>query len=252
MALPLSVRAALALTSAVARGDDAEAALHAVSCGHDAFVVDAPLDDWVRAGESLFLAALPRPGSLAGMPVAASDAMSVAVAAGECVVAATVGGLLVPSVTAYGPPGDRGLMLTWSGYAAEPVAAHRLSMITVGDAERDLRGALQAAAAELDGGSWPLGRPAAADRGRAAPPLPPGIPARVVRLMHTAADTLELASAAISGDGQLHGALDAHTGARRAGALTQLARAAAEALTAAATIAAMSLAPEGFRAGPAE
>ncbi len=221
--LPLSVRAALWLTAALAGRTDPSTAHRAIRRGvTDSAGTQPGPGSWPADGERVVLPALPRPGAPAGMPPAPAAALAAAVAAGECLVAATTGGLLVPEVTPFGPAGDRGLLVDWRVHPADPVPPHRLEAIDAADLARRLADAVRAATGRLEaagGIPWRAPGPARGDGGSAV--LPTGLPARPLHLLLRAADLRSVARAGLEHEEQ-GAALDAGTSVARAAALRTL------------------------------
>jgi hypothetical protein len=158
-ALPLSVRFALWATVAVQGRldpDDAVAAAH-VDIDDLAGEPAGRLELWRDFGESAVLVALPRPGDLTGMPRTALDASGAAADAGECVFVAGMGGLLVPTITTFGPEDDEGIAVTWDAYDSEPVPRHRLEALSLRELDHELAEAVRDGSATLeavDGLPW--------------------------------------------------------------------------------------------------
>ncbi len=132
-ALPLSVRFALWATTALQALlpiDDAVAAAHP-DVDHVTGDPAAHLELWRDFGESAALASLPRPGDLTGMPRAGVDGSGAAATAGKCVFVAGMGGLLVPTLSSFGPKGDEGTAAAWAAYDSEPVPRYQLEALSV-------------------------------------------------------------------------------------------------------------------------
>jgi len=109
-ALPLSVRFALWATVSVRGEVDPDDAVVAAHPDVDDISGEPAgrLELWRDFGESAVLVALPRPGDLTGMPRTSLDGSGAAADAGECVFVPGMGGLLVPTLTTFGPEGDEG------------------------------------------------------------------------------------------------------------------------------------------------
>ena len=137
--LPASVRLALWVTAAW-RGDlPTRDALARSFPDLDHVAGDlARLDVWRDLGEGALFVALPRPGDVSGMPRASTAATAHAAEAGECVYVAGIGGVLVPTLSTFGPEGDVGHRVDWTAYEADPVPRHRLEMLDLRDVERTL------------------------------------------------------------------------------------------------------------------
>ncbi len=242
--LPLSIRVALWGTDAWTHGRDARDALERA---HEGLVTDVAgevletLEQWHAAGERVLLVALPRPGALQGMPSVSPDARGVALDVGECVIAPTVGGLLVPVVSGFGPAGDEGRLVTWTAYEAAPVSRHTIEALDPRELTRDLAEAVRAATEELEAaGGLPWhpreATPHPSPPGRA---LPPSMTPRELLLLDRACAVLDLAEAGLAAE--LHQpALDAGSSQRRQLALRTLATRAAHVLAGAANVAALA------------
>ena len=159
-ALPLSVRFALWATAAVHDRSEADAGAgsavdRAVAGAHpdvDHVTGDpgARLELWRDFGESAVLVALPRPGDLTGMPRCSLDASGAAAVAGECVYVAGMGGLLVPTMSTFGPVDDEGTAVEWTAYDSEPVPRYQLEALSLRDLERELTQSVQDGADALE------------------------------------------------------------------------------------------------------
>lgn len=245
--LPLSVRLALWVT----------ASWHADVAFEDAVAVAHPDIDhvtgdlgrialWRDFGESALLVALPRPGDLTGMPPTSTDAAGEAAAAGECVFVPSLGGMLVPTLSAFGPEDDEGTSAAWTAYDSDPMARHVLEAVDLGDLERGLAGTVREWADALEaveGRPWSNGPRDDAERRLGSDPwgLPAGIPARAVRVMTSAAriaviaeEGLRMAAAGPT--------LDVHSSSQREIGLRRLESAADAALAGATNVAVMALA----------
>lgn len=103
---------------------------------------------------------LPVPGDARGLP-GPSVFSAEALLAGEGVL--TGGGAtregLVPSVETYGPPGDSDTLTTWTTYAVAEPELLAPPLLTVAEAEADLRAALAEATRELAGSGTARWRP---------------------------------------------------------------------------------------------
>ena len=135
----MSVRLALWITTAW-RGDlDLDAALARSFPDVDHVTgVRSAVKAWGEIGERALFVALPRPGDLGALPRCAPTVAGHAAEASECVHVAGVGGLLVPTLTQFGPEGDTGLRVDWTSYDAEPTPRHRLEMLDLRQTERGL------------------------------------------------------------------------------------------------------------------
>ncbi len=247
-ALPLSVRLALWVTAAFHGHTDLDEAIARAHPDVDDVSGDAPgrLALWRDLGESAVLVALPRPGDLTGMPRAGLEAAGAAAHAGECIYVPGMGGLLVPTLSTYGPPGDEGLAAEWTAYEGEPVARHVLEAVNLGELERAFALAVRDGAetlAAVGGRPWSSAPRDEAERrlGGGADGLPSATPPRATHLMLMAArvavivdEGLQLAAAGP--------ALDLHASNRREGGLRSLQAAADRALAGATNAAVMELA----------
>jgi hypothetical protein len=246
-ALPLSVRFALWATVSV-RGelgpDDAVASAH-LGFDHIAGEPAGRLELWRDIGESAVLVALPRPGDLTGMPRAGLDGSGAAADAGECVFVPGMGGLLVPTLTTFGPEEDEGTAVDWAAYDSEPVPRHRLEALSLRELDHELAEAVRDGYSTLeaiDGRPW-----AAQPREHTERRLetrtwgvPPATSLRALRLMLIAAriaviveEGLRLAATP---------ALDVHSSSRREVGLRSLQSVADRVLAGATNLAVMELA----------
>jgi len=245
--LPVSVRLAVWATAAFHGHLDVDEAIARAHPDLDHYTGDVGrLHLWRDLGESAVLVALPRPGDLTGMPRAAVDVLGAAAAAGECVYVAGMGGLLVPTLSSFGPEGDLGTAAEWTAYDSEPVARHVLESVTPGDLERDLARAIHQSATtleEVEGRPWSSQPRQDAERRLAEDRL--GLPhlltPRAVRLVGTAARVGAIADEglrlAYAGP-----ALDLHSSTRRESGLRALQSAADSALAGATNFAVMQVA----------
>ena len=211
----------------------------------------ARLDVWRDLGEGALFVALPRPGDVSGMPRASTAATAHAAEAGECVYVAGIGGLLVPTLSAFGPEGDVGHRVDWTAYDAEPVPRHRLEMLDLRDVERTLMtrlGEHTTRLADIGGQPWGQEARAAAEADLDASlwGVPRATPGRALRLMSLAATASQLAERAMSLNGLGSSGVDTLTMASRSSALRSLSGDADTALAQAANVAVMALA--GWRA----
>lgn len=246
-ALPVSVRLAVWATAAYHGHVDLDEAIARAHPDIDHWTGSlGRLDLWRDLGESAVLVALPRPGDLTGMPRASVEVAGSAAAVGECVYVAGMGGLLVPSLSTFGPEGDEGTTAEWTAYDSEPVARHVLESISLSELERNLAGAIQDSASvfeAVEGRPWtPQPREDAERRlGDNRWGLPQILPARAVRLMGMAARVGVIADEGIrlAASGP---ALDLHSSTRRESGLRVLQSAADAALAGATNVAVMDLA----------
>ena len=159
------------------------------------------LELWHELGEQALFVALPRPGDTTRLPRTSPEALAHAVDTGECVFVASLGGLLVPTVTEYGRAGDTGLRADWTAYDAEPTPRHQLEMLDLGHIERALVTSITRHAADFEttgGAPWDEHHREAAEGAvrHAVWGLPEQIPARAVRVITTAARVGALVDAA--------------------------------------------------------
>jgi hypothetical protein len=246
-ALPLSVRFALWATVSV-RGDldpdDAVASAH-VDVDDVSGEPAGRLELWRDFGESAVLVALPRPGDLTGMPVAGPDGAGAAADAGECVFVPGMGGLLVPTISAFGPEGDEGTAVDWGAYDSEPVPRHRLEALSLRELDHELAEAVRDGSATLeavDGLPWSAQPREHTERRLEMRTwgVPPETSPRALRVMLTAARV-----AIIVDEGLRLAAtpsLDVHSSGRREAGLRSLQSVADRALAGASNLAAMELA----------
>ena len=160
--LPVSVRMCLWVTRAWTSGHalaDAVAAAHP-DIGEVAGDVGR-LALWHDLGEEAVLVALPAPGDAYGMPISAPESLAAAVAAGECLVAPALGGVLVPTVDEYGPETDRGSRVTWTAYDADPIRHHQIEALELRTSTQELAEAVTVA---IDGLGRLGGEPFRAER----------------------------------------------------------------------------------------
>ncbi|HET7474437.1 MAG TPA: hypothetical protein VFJ97_00250 [Dermatophilaceae bacterium] len=244
--LPVSVR--LALWASAALGGRLPVADVVGRAHPDVDAVDGDLDRislWQDLGERVVLVALPRPGDVTGMPRSSPELLAAATAAGECVYVPGLGGALVPTVAAYGPVGDRGTLVTWTAYEAEPVPPHRVEAMSLAEADLQLRLSMREITGELDhldvrpfAGDPARSRVEArlADRGWG---LPEGVPPRATQVLSTAARMAAAAETALEAASP---ALVASADASRQALLRQLRALADSTLAVAANVAALHLA----------
>lgn len=205
------------------------------------------LEVWRDLGERALFVALPRAGDVSRMPLSEAPATALAVEAGECVFVPSLGGLLVPVLSEFGPDGDTGWRVDWSAHDAQPVPRHRLEMIDLRDVERTLVTRLRehTEALETVGGTpWDASARAEADSALDTRlwGLPDGTPAKAVRVMSLAATAGLLAGRARRVRTLGAGGVDVGTNARRESLLRSLGADADDALADATNVAVMSLA----------
>lgn len=243
-ALPLSARAAIWASAVLAGRVEVEHARSRAHAGVTDVVGTLPEPgSWPPAGERVVLVALPRPGSFSGMPRAPRLSLAAALDAGECLVAPTVGGLLVPQLRSFGPPGDEGRLLTWTAHPADPIPRHTVEALDLRELGRALAEALLEATSALEAaGGIPWRAWEAHPRPDAQEAiLPDGLPARGLALLVQAATVHALALDGLELE-QLGPALDAGTSTARSGALRRLLDVADDALVGATNVCAMVLA----------
>lgn len=246
--LPASVRLALWVTSSWQGRLSLDEALRRSFPGIDHVGGDVRrVELWHDLGEQALFVALPRPGDVSAMPRTSPEALAHAAEAGECLYAAGIGGLLVPTLTEFGPEGDVGLRADWTAYDAQPVPTHRLEMLDLAHTERTLLASVRRHSDDLEavGGSpWGSAHRAAAEQSldRGLWGLPPETPARSLRVISLAARVSALVD--IAGRvGQLApGAVDASTSSGREGLLRSLLADADTALAEATNVAVMTIA----------
>jgi len=246
--LPASVRLALWVTASWHGEVSTKEALARAFPDVDHVAGDlARLDVWRDLGERVLFVALPRPGDLSRMPHGSAAAAAHAADVGECVFVAGIGGVLVPTLSEFGPEGDVGLRADWTAYEADPVARHRLEMLDLREIERHLVSRLHEHAARFESvGGHPWRTEARADADADLDAALWGIPkrtsGRALRVMGLAANVSLLAHrtsrlAGLGSDG-----LDAGTAATRRLLLRDLAADADAALADATNVAVMTIA----------
>lgn len=243
-ALPLSARAALWASAVYAGRVTPEQARPRAHAGVTDVAGTLPEPgSWPPPGEDVVFVALPRPGSFSGMPHAPRPSLAAALEAGECLVAPTVGGLLVPQVQTFGPPGDQGRLLTWTAYPGQPLPLHSVEALDVRELGRALTVAVREATTDLQaagGIPWqPWQAHPRADAQEAI--LPDGLPPRALGLLVQAATVHELAVEGLALE-QQRPALDAGTSRLRSDVLRRLLDLADDALVGAVNVGALVLA----------
>jgi hypothetical protein len=212
------------------------------------------LDLWRDLGEGALFVALPRPGDVSRMPRGSAVAVAHAAEAGECVFVAGIGGVLVPTLSEFGPEGDVGVQADWTAYEADPVPRHRMEMLDLREIERDLMARLGEHVDRFEQvGGHPWGQHARAqaqtDLDTVLWGIPPATPGRALRIMALAANLSRLAHRTASLTSLGSGGLDAGTAASRGVLLRGLAADADAALADATNVAVMTIA--GWRPVPA-
>lgn len=245
--LPASVRVALWATEAFTDGSTLMELPPKALPGIDLVQgLIAPLTAWRDLGEPAVLVALPRPGALRGLPAGSPELVAAATAAEECVLAPGLGSVLVPTLEAYGPEGDRGWSARWATFDAQPVPVHRVEALDLGQTELSLRQELAALTEELAAVGAP---PLAAEQGlqglrrrmssgHGPWGLPPALPPRVLRVLDMAATVLAFADAGLE-PGQE--SVDASSTGRRSVLLARLRDVATSALEDATNVGALHL-----------
>lgn len=253
--LPLCARLALWATAAYAGQLTLDAAVQRAHPDLDDVTGELDrLSLWRDLGERAVLVALPRPGNLSGMPRGSADLVAAATEAGECVYVPGIGGALVPTIEHFGPTDDQGTRVTWSAYDCDPVAAHTLEALSLSEIERAFRQQLMEhtrAIENLDARPWAnsVFRSLADELTVSQWGLPAGLPARATKIITMAASVGVATEVGLSDQAQSQ-VLTAAVAAQRAILLTSLDASADEALAAATTVAALSLA--GLRPGRGE
>jgi hypothetical protein len=246
--LPASVRLALWVTASW-RGDlGTTDALKRAFPDLDHVAGDlARLDVWRDLGERALFVALPRPGDVSRMPRGSVAATAHAADTGECVFVAGIGGVLVPTLSEFGPEGDVGLRADWTAYEADPVPRHRMEMLDLREIERELMTRLREHTAGFETvGGHPWGHEARAEAQADLDATLWGIPdatsGRALRIMSLAANLSRLARRAANVTTFGSGGLDAGTATSRGVLLRDLAADADAALADATNVAVMSIA----------
>jgi hypothetical protein len=246
--LPASVRLALWVTASWRGGPGTREALSKAFPDLDHVAGDlARLDVWRDLGEQALFVALPRPGDVSRMPRGSAAATAHAADAGECVFVAGIGGVLVPTLSEFGPEGDVGVRADWTAYEADPVPRHRMEMLDLREIERELMRRVREHTARFEEvGGHPWGDEARAEAEADLDTALWGIPAvtsgRALRIMALAANLSRLAhrTAGLTSLGAT--GLDAGTAAGRGLLLRTLAGDADTALADATNVAVMSIA----------
>lgn len=238
-----SLSTALAATTSLARGTDPGAATRGHWWGADDLAGDlVTLGDWRLLGESAVLATASAPGLTVGLPACPAPAREALDESGAALVAARVGGLLVPNLLAYGPPGDRGTLLTWRGFDAQPLPAHLLEQHDARQVERSFREAVRDLTAELDatgGRPWRAGSPPTPAAGLV---VPAEVDARTSHLLHATAGVYAMTLATQLRPDSLPESLDAHGQGQRERIVAALRRVATDHLVRAVNAACLDLA----------
>ncbi len=141
------------------------------------------LEVWRSMGERALLVCLPGASHPRLLPRASAETTAAVLTAGECLIAPTLGGVLVPQISVFGAPGaapaDRGHRLDWRHHDSEGLGIHRVEALDPRQTRRHLQEAILEATTELasTGGVPFSDRPSPAlggrDHGLA---LPDGIP----------------------------------------------------------------------------
>ena len=245
--LPVCVRLALWATAAYSGRLSIETAVDRAhpDLDHVTGVLDR-LCLWQDLGERVVLVALPRPGSLPGMPRGSDELFAAATEAGECVFVPGIGGALVPTIEHFGPADDQGTRVTWSGYDCDPVPVHTLEALSLSEIEQTFMQELMErtrAIEDLDARPW-AGSPfrsMADELSITQWGLPDGLPPRAAKII-TMAATVGVATGLGLSDQAQSQALTGTVADRRRVLLTGLDACADTAMAAAATVAALALA----------
>jgi hypothetical protein len=205
------------------------------------------LDLWRDLGERALFVALPRPGDVSRMPRGSAAATAHAADSGECVFVPGIGGVLVPTLSEFGPEGDTGVRADWTAYEADPIPRHRLEMLDLREIERELMTRLRdhtTAFEQVGGQPWgdEARAEAAAGLDTALWGIPPSTSGRALRLMALAANLSRVAHRTVNLTSLGSGGLDAGTAGHRTRLLRDLAADADAALADATNVAVMSIA----------
>lgn len=142
--LPAAVRVALWVTQAWTSDLPLETALARALPDIDHVTgLEEQLTLWHDLGEGALLCALPSPGATTTLPRTKPVALQQAVDAGEAVFVPGLGGLLVPTESAYGSEGAQGRRLDWHAHEADPVPVHRVEALDLAGLEARLGVALR-------------------------------------------------------------------------------------------------------------
>lgn len=205
------------------------------------------LDVWRDLGEQALFVALPRPGDVSRMPRGSAAATAHAADAGECVFVAGIGGVLVPTLSQFGPDGDVGVRADWTAYEADPMPRHRMEMLDLREIERELMTRLREHTVRFEEvGGHPWGQEARAeaqaDLDTGLWGIPPATSGRALRLMSLAANLSRVAHRNANRTSLGSAGLDAGTAATRTRLLRDLAGDADTALADATNVAVMTVA----------
>jgi len=249
--LPLSLRLSLWATAAYAGQLTVDEAMDQAHPDLDDITGDLEhLSLWRDLGERAVLVALPRPGNLSGMPRGSAELIAAATDAGECVYVPGIGGALVPVIEHFGPADDLGTRVTWSAYDCDPVPVHTLEALSLSEIEQEFRQVLleQTQAIEnLDAKPWAGNqfRSMADELTISQWGMPDGLPSRATRIITMAALVGVAAELGLSDQAESQ-VLTVTVAEQRRILLNALDASADQAMAAAATVAALSLA--GLRA----
>jgi len=245
--LPVSVRLALWATAAYAGQLPVEEVVDRAHPDLDRVTGDLNrLSVWRDLGERAVLVALPRPGNLTGMPRGSAELIAAATDAGECVYVPGVGGALVPTIEHFGPAGDQGTQVTWTAYDSDPVPTHALEALSLNEIELGFRRELTDRTREieaLDATPW-AGNPfrsMADERSNSRWGLPDGLPRRATNIITMAALVGVATELGLSVQAQSQ-VLTGAVAEQRRMLLADLDAIADNAMAAAATVAALSMA----------
>lgn len=246
--LPASVRLALWVTHSWNGGPPHREALGRSFPDLDHVAGDLDrLELWRDLGEQALFVALPRPGDVSRMPPGSLGAAAGATEAGECVFVAGIGGVLVPTLSEFGPEGDVGVRADWSAFEADPVPRHRLEMLDLRQVHRTLLAALAEHADRFEAvGGAPWGPDVRSEvesgLGSGQWGVPAATPGRVLSVMALAAGVSRVAHRTSRLTALGSGGVDAGTAGARGMLLRSLGAAADDALCDATNIAVMTLA----------
>jgi hypothetical protein len=250
--LPVCVRLSLWATAAYAGALSVQAAVDRAHPDLDDVTGDlGRLSLWRDLGERAVLVALPRPGNLSGMPRGSAELIAAATDAGECVYVPGIGAALVPRIEHFGLPDDQGTRVTWSAYDCDPVPVHTLAALSLREIDQGFRQELMEqtrAIEDLDAKPW-TGSPfrSLADELSVSQwGLPDGLPPRAIKIITMAALVGVAAELGLSDRAQAQ-VLTVAVAEQRRIVLTHLDASADQAMAAAATVAALSMA--GLRPG---
>ena len=160
---------------------------------------------------------------------------------------AGIGGILVPTLSEFGPEGDVGVRADWAAYEADPMPRHRMEMLDLREIERELMTRLREHTERFDAvGGHPWGHEARAeaqaDLDTGLWGIPPATSGRALRLDVAGGQPLPRRPPQRHRTSLGSGGLDAGTTATRTRLLRDLAADADVALADATNVAVMSIA----------